>query len=252
MTARPRTWLIAFARRDGARYLSHLDTARALQRTLARAGVRLELSQGMRPKPRLSLGLPLPVGVEGRYELAVAGVAEAGGDEAGAAERLCAAAPPGISILGVEACGESVRLRPEHAVYEGLVAVDPELLGDAAARFLASERCVVTRFRPDGEREVDVRRTLKNVVVEADEAGEEGTLARVGFVIRHRGDGAARPAELLAALGACGAPAVPTVDAAGRPAFADLVRIGVTYAGMKPLGPVEEWLERHGPEPRKT
>ena len=64
-------WLLTFARRGPARYLSHLDTSRAMQRTFARAGVPLALTQGMRPKPRLSLPLPLPVGAAGCEELAV-------------------------------------------------------------------------------------------------------------------------------------------------------------------------------------
>ena len=40
-------WLVGFARRGPARYLSHLDTARTVQRTFARAGVPIALSHGM-------------------------------------------------------------------------------------------------------------------------------------------------------------------------------------------------------------
>ena len=69
-------WLITFSRAGPARYLSHLDTARVVQRTFARAGVPIALSQGMRPKPRLSLPLPLPVGAAGEHELAVVEVPE--------------------------------------------------------------------------------------------------------------------------------------------------------------------------------
>ena len=64
-------WLITFARRGSARYLSHLDTSRVVQRTFARAGVPIALSEGRRPKPRISLPLPLPVGAAGASELAV-------------------------------------------------------------------------------------------------------------------------------------------------------------------------------------
>ncbi len=245
MNATGATWLLAFSRAGSARYLSHLDTARALRRTLARAGVQLSLSQGMRPKPRLALGLPLPVGVEALFELAAAGVAEAG-DERTLLPRLAAAAPPGLAIIAAERWNGALRLRPERAVYEGAVAVDTAGLQAAVDRFLARAACTVTRSKPDGERNVDVRRSIGQIVVEAGPWLGEDPRTRLGFVIRHRGDGAARPAELLAALAACGAPNPPTVDATGRPAFEHLLRIGVTYAGMKPLGPVEEWLENHG------
>jgi radical SAM-linked protein len=63
-------WLVSFSRSGPARYLSHLDTSRVVQRTFARAGVPIALSQGMRPKPRISLPLPLPVGAAGADELA--------------------------------------------------------------------------------------------------------------------------------------------------------------------------------------
>ena len=69
-------WLITFSRRGPARYLSHLDTQRVVQRTFARAGVPIALSQGMRPKPRLLAPLPLPVGAAGASELAVVEVPE--------------------------------------------------------------------------------------------------------------------------------------------------------------------------------
>ena len=92
------TWLLLhFARGGPAAYLSHLDTARAVQRTFARAGVPIALSQGMRPKPRLSLPLPLPVGVAGRDELAVVEVPDGQPGTAAALRALRAASPPGLS-----------------------------------------------------------------------------------------------------------------------------------------------------------
>ena len=90
-------WLVSFARSGPARYLSHLDTSRVVQRTFARAGVPIALSQGMRPKPRLSLPLPLPVGAAGADELAVVEVPEG---VAMTTERAQGAA-----------CGEPARLR---------------------------------------------------------------------------------------------------------------------------------------------
>ena len=83
-------WLVAFARTGPARYLSHLDTSRAIQRTFARAGVPIALSQGMRPKPRLSLPLPLPVGAAGADELAVIEVT----DDGPARRRRCGRCAP--------------------------------------------------------------------------------------------------------------------------------------------------------------
>lgn len=52
------------------RFLSHLELMRALGRALRRAGVAVAYSQGFNPQPKLASALALPVGVEGRQELA--------------------------------------------------------------------------------------------------------------------------------------------------------------------------------------
>jgi radical SAM-linked protein len=52
------------------RFLSHLEVMRAITRALRRARVPLAYSSGYNPQPKLSVALALPVGVEGRRELA--------------------------------------------------------------------------------------------------------------------------------------------------------------------------------------
>ena len=86
-------WLIRFSRSGPARYLSHLDTSRVVQRTFARAGVPIALSQGMRPKPRISLPLPLPVGAAGADELATVEVPEGVRGRCGRAARAARGEP---------------------------------------------------------------------------------------------------------------------------------------------------------------
>ena len=46
------------------RFLSHLETVDTLLGTLRRSGVRLALSSGMRPKPRIKMAMPRPVATE--------------------------------------------------------------------------------------------------------------------------------------------------------------------------------------------
>ncbi len=50
------------------RFISHLDFMRAMQRTIRRAGIPIAYSEGFNPHPRLSFGLPLPVGVTSSAE----------------------------------------------------------------------------------------------------------------------------------------------------------------------------------------
>jgi radical SAM-linked protein len=231
LESRSVTWLLVhFERRGAARYLSHLDTARALQRTFARAGIQLALSEGMRPKPRFSLGLPLPVGVAGLDELLAAELA-AGQPEAPAEllVRLAVAAPEGFLPLAVEVSQQRVRLEPLVADYECLVAASAIALSAAAAEFALAETSPVERVSPKGRREVDLKRFVAGVSVEP--AGERCVLH---FSVRHRADGAARPDEVVREL----------LRRAGCDDVAALVtRLNVVYDGL-PVGAFGRESER--------
>jgi radical SAM-linked protein len=214
-------WLLSFSRTGPARYLSHLDTSRAVQRTFARAGVPLALSQGMRPKARLSLPLPLPVGAAGCDELAVVEVPE--GTEAGATtlRSLQNAAPPGVQPAAVTVVGEQ-HPRPQVVEAEYACALD----GDAGALLAAVERyrqevsAEVVRVSPKGRRTLD----LKEYVAEAAaDAGPHGDEARVRFTVRHRSDGAARPQEFIDLIAGWAG-----VD----PAMRDLQRVRIVWKGL--------------------
>jgi len=213
-------WLVTFSRRGPARYASHLDTARALQRTFARAGVTLARSGGMRPKPRLSLPLPLPVGAAARAELAVVEVAdEAGSIDLGAALRALRAA--GGGGLAVEALGVAAQ-RPRPVAREAAYAcrlAGPVAAIVAAARDLAAAReWPIERISPKGRKAVDVKRYLSDVTATECDDG-----ACLTFTLRIEPGGTARPSEVAAAVAAgAGVEAVPL----------GLERLGVRFEGV--------------------
>ncbi len=186
-------WLFSFSRRGRARYLSHLDTARVVQRTFARAGVTLALSQGMRPKPRLSLPLPLPVGAEGMDELAVMAVPEGAVATPATLKALREAGPPGFEPLRIVDAGER-RPRPQvhSAEYACLLEGDAGRIGEAVERYNRSEEAACARVSPKGVRNLDLKRYTGTITATPVDGG-----ARLEFAIRHRTDGAARPQELI-------------------------------------------------------
>jgi len=186
-------WLLSFARRGPARYLSHLDTARAVQRTFARAGVAIALSQGMRPKPRISLPLPLPVGAAGCEELAVVEVPDDAPGSAAALRALRAAAPPGLEPLAVVMVGEQ-RPRPQarEVVYSCRVEGDAGALRGAVERYAREESVVRERVSPKGRRTLDLKDYVAGAATDAVAGGTE-----LRFTIRHGAEGAARPQEFV-------------------------------------------------------
>jgi radical SAM-linked protein len=186
-------WLLTFSRRGPARYLSHLDTQRVVQRTFARAGVPIALSQGMRPKPRLSLPLPLPVGAEGLAELAVVQVPEGVVASAATLKALRASGPPGFRPEKIVEAGEGhPRPQPRAARYACVLEGDAGAIGAAVERYNDAEVAVRERVSPKGTRRLDLKEYAGDVVAAPVAGGAE-----VGFTIRHRSDGAARPQELI-------------------------------------------------------
>ncbi|GHU96113.1 hypothetical protein FACS1894208_10180 [Clostridia bacterium] len=60
---------LVFAKTGRARWLSHLDVMRVLQRGLTRLGAPVAYSQGFNPHMKMSIALPCPVGVESVCEI---------------------------------------------------------------------------------------------------------------------------------------------------------------------------------------
>lgn len=54
----------SYAKTDGAEYLSHLDLLRHLYRTLRRAGIKVALSGGFNPHPKIFMNNPLGTGIK--------------------------------------------------------------------------------------------------------------------------------------------------------------------------------------------
>ena len=186
-------WLVSFARRGSARYLSHLDTARVVQRTFARAGVPIALSQGMRPKPRLSLPLPLPVGAEGCDELAVVEVPDGIAADAATLKALRLASPPGFDPLRIVDAGERhPRPQASEAAYACVVDGDAGAVVAAVERYNDARDAVRERVSPKGTRRLDLKEYAGSIMAAPVDGG-----VRLEFTIRHRSDGAARPQELI-------------------------------------------------------
>jgi radical SAM-linked protein len=60
---------LLFTKTGMAKYISHLDLMRTMQRALLRAGLEIKHTQGFNPHPHMVFALPLPVGCESLCEL---------------------------------------------------------------------------------------------------------------------------------------------------------------------------------------
>jgi len=219
--AEPRRYVATFSVTGRGRYLGHLDRAEVFRRAVRRAGGRLAQSGGMRPKPLLSLALPLAVGMEGRRELCEFRLSEDPGPDFAA--RLATSLPDHMLLVAVEPYDgtRSVPARVTAASYEvevaeaaGLPAASATQEGtrddmgrargddlcaalDAAAdRFARSQEVLVEETREGRARLVDVKRYVDAVAVRRADGG----WCTLAFRARVSPAGAVRPERVVEAL----------------------------------------------------
>jgi radical SAM-linked protein len=209
----PLRYLAVFSVTGKGRFLGHLDRMEAFRRAVRRAGGRLALSAGMRPKALLALCLPLGVGVQGLRELCEFELADE--PEDGFAERLAAALPGHMRVLGLDRYHgrRRVAARVVGARYRLVLTggVEPpggdsglaEGLAAGARRFAEATEWMVEEAREGRARSVDVKRYVERVDVVRGDDGEWCA----EFTAAVNPLGTARPDTVLRALEqACGFP----------------------------------------------
>lgn len=180
-----------FEKSGRMRYLGHLDLSRALLRGMRRAGVRLVYSQGFNPKPRVSFGPALPVGLTSEAEY-LDFDASSRLDAQAAIEALNAALPEGLRFLALREirrdapaladCARAARYRARAA--NGL-----DVAG-AVEAFRARGARTVRREREGKVRTFDLDREILGL--------ERTAASEIRFTLSLGGGGAAvRPDEVL-------------------------------------------------------
>jgi radical SAM-linked protein len=182
---------IRFCKQGDLRLLGHRDLARLLERLFRRAGLRLEMSEGFHPKPRVSFPSALALGIEGRDEVVELELAEPV-DAESLLERLRAHAVDGLGFRGAELLPPGTKKAQVQSVtYEAAIpAARRAETADRAGRLWDSPRSVVPRG--DGGPEVDVRAALAELTL------VEG---RLRMRLRASPQRSAGPRDVLAALG---------------------------------------------------
>jgi len=194
-----------------------LDLVRLLPRIFRRLDLPMYYSQGFHPKPEMTFGPALPLGVASHSEYVDVKLIETPGlDERAIRERLLGASLESIlftdaAILGpndpgigkVIDCARYVVGLPRVAL-EALGIADTQGLDALIARRRAGSLTVV-RDAKGIKRNVDVGHYLRDVVVGAGadalaQAGIGGELLPFSFTLAMTGQGGARPSEVLQVL----------------------------------------------------
>ncbi|MDQ7006489.1 MAG: TIGR03960 family B12-binding radical SAM protein [Acidobacteriota bacterium] len=186
---------IHFEKLSRARFLGHLDLVRALLHGLRRAGIQLAYSQGFKPRPKISLGPALALGIASVAEYAdlETHTPLAGGESLAWINRHLS---EGLTIRALVGLAPGSRSLQEDIVRAGYRAFLPGIGGEEVRRrvaaFLGRQTVVVERLRKGKLRRIDLRPLVAWAGVGA--AGE------LEFEIRFTERGSARPREVIAAI----------------------------------------------------
>jgi radical SAM family uncharacterized protein/radical SAM-linked protein len=209
----PRRYRVRYTKLGRVAYLGHLDLVRHLPRIFRRAGFELYYSVGFHPKPELSFGPALGLGIPSLGELLdVSLVDDVDGDEL--RRRLSRVTLEGIQILDAVRLGDNDRALGRVVAETAYAARLPAGVDVAAAVALAAGAApLLVRRESDKDdgrglaRTVDVRRSLRAVeavrpedvrALRARLDWPDGALLAFRVAVSH--EGSARPGEVLGAL----------------------------------------------------
>jgi radical SAM-linked protein len=232
-----------FAKQGALRFLSHLETMRALTRALRRAAIPVQHSQGFHPQPLLNFATALPVGVESTAEYADVTLFEPF-DPGIFQARLNAVLPEGLRILDAAAVplsATSLMSEPLAAQYRvelpvALLPDDGTSLPSRVYDLLACDDIPMQRWHKKGPRQVNIRPGI----VHLNAMPLVGETATFDLLVREDAEAKAKPQEVLCALLALQDDDLPSLHIYKHEAF---VRDGTD------LIPV---LERYAPEAQEV
>lgn len=186
---------VRYCKRGRARFASHRDFARALERALRRADVPMAYSSGFNPHPRISYPGASQTGAATEADYVELGLARPV-DTAWLAEALSAALPEGMEVLGVAVRepGDRTKLADLLDASDWLVEMAesvPDELAAAVAGLLGRAELEVSRTTGAGVRHFDARGAILDLAIEGP--------ASLRLTLRH-GTPLVRPDDVLSAL----------------------------------------------------
>jgi len=192
---------IKYHRGAEVKYISHLDIMRLWQRALSRAGMALAYSEGFHPHPKISLAVPLAVGVTSQAELMDITLTRQASPHfftASVNQQL----PAGFEILQVvQIAGTLPSLQSQVRFAEYAVELEMEReqkeLASVIAHLLSLKHLPWQHQRDTGTRHYDLRELIDDIrLVDCQDRR-----CTIGMRLRCDSGGSGRPEQVAAALG---------------------------------------------------
>ncbi len=188
-------------KKDGpARYISHLDLARTLERALNRAKIPVAYTHGFNRRPRLQMATALPLGYTSEYELADVLLLEEMEPEA-ARQQLTAKMAPGIDVYKAEIVPISLPSLQASTIESSYVAtpldpVDTAVLQQKIEAMLAADTLPRQRLHKRKLREYDLRPLILDLAL----TQPTGKPPQINMRLMLQSGATGRPDEVLDSL----------------------------------------------------
>jgi len=192
---------IRFSRGDEIKFISHLDITRLWERALNRAQIQLAYSEGFNPHPKISLAVPLAVGITSEAELMDVFLARPVSPH-WFTDAVSQQLPDGIAILGIYQTGlnmPSLQSQVRFAEYRVEIKQEegPGDIETALTSLLSAESLPWHHQRDTGRRSYDLRALIDDLrLIDTSDSGHI-----IEMKLRCDSGGAGRPEQVAIALG---------------------------------------------------
>ncbi|MHB0999030.1 MAG: TIGR03936 family radical SAM-associated protein [Armatimonadota bacterium] len=160
--------LLRLKKDDTVKYISHLDLVKAFEFALRRAGIPIEYTEGFNPRPKMSFGGAIGVGVSSDDERFILELIQPV-DSSEIMERLNNNLPPGLRILSAEQVPDSVKspLTELNASDFRIIVscADCSEIETIIRQIMDSSEYKITRVRAKGSKVVDIRQYIIDIRV---------------------------------------------------------------------------------------
>ncbi|TKB28166.1 TIGR03960 family B12-binding radical SAM protein [Desulfopila sp. IMCC35006] len=161
-------YMVHYARTGEVCFLGHLEILQIIFRTLRRASIVTNFSQGFNPSPKISFGPALPVGTESLAEFIIMDLPAPLGDMQAIMNRINDKLIPGLRVTGIELHSGKVPQKIGITYSLTLPTKMTETERRKAEEFVASDSFIIGKTRKGKTSQIDIRPLITTFSLEID------------------------------------------------------------------------------------
>ena len=154
-------YIVHYSRLGNISYLGHLEMLQAIFRSLRRAAIPLNYSQGFNPSPKVSFGPALAAGTESLAEFIIMDLTEPLRNCAETVAKLNEKLMPGLSVIRIEPHSGKIPQSILTSYTLTLARMFTDLEKEKSQQFMQSENYQVAKVRKGKTSEIDIRPLIK-------------------------------------------------------------------------------------------